>query len=213
MAAVSEGRHPADAGVQTAAHASSCRPHSAALRPHVLCEKAFSGLPQEDRLAAGAVPRLPHTVGLLKVQSLSCICTKMGDFMVLPYRKHYLKMRQSVLQFRSLVHIYITQKQYIKVGGRSVSMCLSVSGVEWRLSVVSCSQMKLEAQRKAEHEKRQREMVRLEFWNLKNDPDFVEELKPTMTPAGAVQEGGGECHTPGHPCRAGGITAGSRRYV
>lgn len=73
--------------------------------------------------------------------------------------------------------------------------------------------MRLEAQRKAEQEKRRREMVRLEFWNLLNDPNFAEELKPTITPAGAVQKGGGECHTLGHPCRAGGITADSRRCV
>lgn len=64
MAAVSEGRHLSDVGVQTGANAPPCRPHSAALRPHVLCAKALSGLPQEDRLAAGAVPRLPHTVWL-----------------------------------------------------------------------------------------------------------------------------------------------------
>lgn len=73
MAAVSEGRHLSDVGGQTGAHASSRRPHSAAICPHVLCEKAIPGLPQEDRLAAGTVPRLPHTVGLLKVQSLTYI--------------------------------------------------------------------------------------------------------------------------------------------
>lgn len=35
----------------------------------------------------------------------------------------------------------------------------------------------------------------------------------TLTPAGAVQEGGGECHPLGHPCRAGGIAADCRRCV
>lgn len=73
--------------------------------------------------------------------------------------------------------------------------------------------MRLAAQRKAEQEKRRREMVRLKFWNVLNDPNFVEELKPTITPAGTVQKGGDGCHTLGHPCRAGGITADSRRYV
>ncbi|XP_029692792.1 unconventional myosin-XV isoform X4 [Takifugu rubripes] len=47
-------------------------------------------------------------------------------------RKRYAEMRQNVLRVRSVVHMYITQKQYIK--------------------------MKLEAQRKAEQEKRRREM-------------------------------------------------------
>lgn len=71
--------------------------------------------------------------------------------------------------------------------------------------------MRLEAQRKAEKEKRRREMVILECWNPLNDPKFVEELKQKITPAGTVQKGGGECHTLGHPGRAGGITADSRR--
>lgn len=71
--------------------------------------------------------------------------------------------------------------------------------------------MRLEAQRKAEQEKRRREMVRLEFWNLPNDPNLVEELKPSITPAGTVQKGGGECHTPGDPCRAELLAADSRR--
>lgn len=83
MAAVSEGRCISDVGVQTGADASSCCPHSTALRPHVLCEKAFFGLPEEDRLAAGTVPRLPHTVSLLKVQSSTHITTKTTYFMVL----------------------------------------------------------------------------------------------------------------------------------
>lgn len=118
MAAVSEGRHLSDVGVQTGANASPCRPHFAALRPHVLCEKALSVLPQEDHLAAGAVPRLPHTVGLLTVQSLIYVFTKMLQKLILPSRKRYVKMRQSVLRFRSLVHMCITQKQYIKVDRR-----------------------------------------------------------------------------------------------
>lgn len=119
-AAVSEGRHLSDVGVQTGANATPCRPHSAALRPHVLCEKTLSGLPQEDRLAAGTVPWLPHTVGSLTVENY--VVTKTRDVIVfpliLPSRKRYVKMRQSVLQFRSLVHIYITQKQYMKVDKR-----------------------------------------------------------------------------------------------
>lgn len=44
-------------------------------------------------------------------------------------------------------------------------------------------------------------------------PDFFEELRLISTPAGAIQEGGGQCHTLGHPCRAGGITADRRRCV
>lgn len=73
-AAVSEGRHLPDVGVQTGANASPCRPHSAALRSHVLCEKAFSGLPQEDHLAAGTVPRLPYTVGSLSSKFDLSLC-------------------------------------------------------------------------------------------------------------------------------------------
>lgn len=132
-AAVSEGRHLSDVGEQTGAHASSRRPHSAALCPHVLCEKAISGLPQEDRLAAGTVPRLPHTVGLLRVQSLTYISTRnerfRGSPLILPSRKCYVEMRQNVLRVRSVVHMYITQKQYIKVHRCSFLMDLSISGV------------------------------------------------------------------------------------
>lgn len=131
MAAVSEGRHISDVGVQTGAHASSGRSHSAALRPHVLCEKAISGLPQEDHLAAGTVPRLPHAVGLLKVQSVNGISPANERFhgspLILPSRKRYGEMRQSVLRFRSVVHMYITQKQYIKVHRCSFLICLSSS--------------------------------------------------------------------------------------
>lgn len=81
------------------------------------------------------------------------------------------------------------------------------------VSLELCLQVRLEAQRKAEQEKIRREMVRLEFWNLPYEPNFEEELKLTITPAGTVQKGGGECHTLGHPCRAGSITADSRRCV
>ncbi|KAM3597250.1 uncharacterized protein V6R79_001885 [Siganus canaliculatus] len=47
-------------------------------------------------------------------------------------RKRYVKMRQSLVRFRSLVHMYVNRKQYIK--------------------------RKFEAQRKAEEDKRRREM-------------------------------------------------------
>ncbi|XP_070778848.1 unconventional myosin-XV [Enoplosus armatus] len=47
-------------------------------------------------------------------------------------RKRYVKMRESLVRFRSLVHMYVNRKRYIK--------------------------MKFEAQRKAEEEKRRREM-------------------------------------------------------
>ncbi|XP_074511412.1 unconventional myosin-XV-like isoform X7 [Sebastes fasciatus] len=47
-------------------------------------------------------------------------------------RKHYVKMRESLVRFRSLVHMYVNRKQYIK--------------------------MKFQAQRKAEEERRRREM-------------------------------------------------------
>lgn len=130
-AAVSEGRHLSDVGVQTGANAPPCRPHSAALRPHVLCEKALSGLPQEDCLAASTVPRLPYTVGSRTSQSLTSVVTKIRDVMVfpltLPSRKRYVKMRHSVLRFRSLVHMYITQKQYIKVDRRWCVWAFQVS--------------------------------------------------------------------------------------
>ncbi|XP_032393727.1 unconventional myosin-XV [Etheostoma spectabile] len=47
-------------------------------------------------------------------------------------RKHYMKMRESLVRFRSLVHMYVNRKQYIK--------------------------KKFEAQRKAEEDRRKREM-------------------------------------------------------
>ncbi|GLD74594.1 unconventional myosin-XV, partial [Lates japonicus] len=47
-------------------------------------------------------------------------------------RKRYVKMRESLVRFRSLVHMYVNRKQYIK--------------------------MKFQAQRKAEEERRRREM-------------------------------------------------------
>ncbi|XP_028454926.1 unconventional myosin-XV [Perca flavescens] len=47
-------------------------------------------------------------------------------------RKHYVKMRESLVRFRSLVHMYVSRKRYIK--------------------------RKFEAQRKAEEERRRREM-------------------------------------------------------
>ncbi|XP_029945692.1 LOW QUALITY PROTEIN: unconventional myosin-XV [Salarias fasciatus] len=47
-------------------------------------------------------------------------------------RRRYVKMRQSLVRFRSLVHMYVNRKQYIK--------------------------MKFEAQRRAEEERRKREM-------------------------------------------------------
>ncbi|XP_029292905.1 unconventional myosin-XV [Cottoperca gobio] len=47
-------------------------------------------------------------------------------------RKHYVKMRQSLVRFRSLIHMYVNRKQYIK--------------------------RKFEAQRKAEEERRRRDM-------------------------------------------------------
>ncbi|XP_026210607.1 unconventional myosin-XV [Anabas testudineus] len=47
-------------------------------------------------------------------------------------RKRYVKMRESLVRFRSLVHMYVNRKQYIKI--------------------------KFEAQRKAEEERRRREM-------------------------------------------------------
>ncbi|XP_041673445.1 unconventional myosin-XV [Cheilinus undulatus] len=48
-------------------------------------------------------------------------------------RKRYVKMRESLVRFRSLVHMYVNRKRYIK--------------------------MKFEAQRKAEEERKRREMV------------------------------------------------------
>lgn len=35
--------------------------------------------------------------------------------LILPSRKRYVKMRESLVRFRSLVHMYVNRKRYIKV--------------------------------------------------------------------------------------------------
>lgn len=35
--------------------------------------------------------------------------------LILPSRKRYVKMRENLVRFRSLVHMYVNRKQYIKV--------------------------------------------------------------------------------------------------
>lgn len=60
--AVSQGGRLPAAGMQTGAHPPAGRAHPAALHAHVLHPETLLGLPQEDRGAAGAVPRLPHEV-------------------------------------------------------------------------------------------------------------------------------------------------------
>lgn len=60
--AVSQGGRLPAAGVQTGAHPPAGRAHPAALCTHVLHPETLFGIPQEDRHAAGAVPRLPHKV-------------------------------------------------------------------------------------------------------------------------------------------------------
>lgn len=35
--------------------------------------------------------------------------------LILPFRKRYVKMRESLVRFRSLVHMYVNRKRYIKV--------------------------------------------------------------------------------------------------
>lgn len=34
---------------------------------------------------------------------------------ILPSRQRYVKMRQSLVRFRSVIHMHVTQKQYMKV--------------------------------------------------------------------------------------------------
>lgn len=104
---------------------------------------------------------------------------------ILPFRKRYVKMRESLVRFRSLVHMYVNRKRYIKVhevcfertiylhlypedatfhaqiNHSSSRLCVEVkmfSGIS-----VLCLQMKFEAQRKAEEERRRREMVSRTF--------------------------------------------------
>lgn len=60
--AVSQGGRLPAAGMQTGAHPPAGRAHPAALHAHVLHPETLLGLPQEDRGAAGTVPRLPHEV-------------------------------------------------------------------------------------------------------------------------------------------------------
>lgn len=77
---------------------------------------------------------------------------------------------------------------------------------------VICLQIKFEAQRKAEEERRRREAVRWKFRQdicIRKSSVFLK----TITLSGADQEGGGERHTPGDPCRAGRVAADSRRSV
>ncbi len=110
--------------------------------------------------------------------------------------------------------------------------------VHYVIAVV-CFQMKFEANRKAEQERRRREMVRLklwqDLWTLRGNlslkgvkkkcsavllwfkgslcSNSVSLCRLTKTLSGADQEGGGERHTLGDSCRAGLIAADSRRSV
>lgn len=46
------------------------------------------------------------------------------QFFILPYRKRYVKMRESLVRFRSLIHMYVNRKQYIKVHGVCFQMTI-----------------------------------------------------------------------------------------
>lgn len=61
--------------------------------------------------------------------------------------------------------------------GRQTLMSLSRSGVTWWVTLVLCLQTRLEAQKKAEQEKRRREMVRLDFWNLRKGSQRCWQIK------------------------------------
>lgn len=86
-----------------------------------------------------------------------------------------------------------------------------------------CSQMKFEAKRKVEEEKRRREMVKClsqicSLSSINVSPDFKkkhhQKIKTkTFLVSGAEKAGGGECHPLGDPRRAGRVAAGSRRCV
>lgn len=46
--------------------------------------------------------------------------------LILPFRKRYVKMRESLVRFRSLVHMYVNRKQYIKVREPLLQQCFSI---------------------------------------------------------------------------------------
>lgn len=76
-------------------------------------------------------------------------------------------MRQGLVRFRSMVHMYVNRKQYVKVSERVVQYVLLPGGsgkseernVKRQKSPLICLQMKLEARRRAAEERRRREMV------------------------------------------------------
>lgn len=70
-------------------------------------------------------------------------------------------MRHSLVRFRSIVHMYVNRKQYVKVRERRrqyFSLSSRRNLMKLKCPLV-CLQMKLEAQRRAAEERRRREMV------------------------------------------------------
>ena len=129
-------------------------------------------------------------------------------------------MRESLVRFRSLVHMYVNRKQYIKVRevcqlksllfcfsiwieAEMFSVCLLWSVCRWSL------QPRGKLKRRGGGERR---------YDGSSDRIYVCMCKSSMflktvTLSGADQEGGGERHTPGDPCRAGRAAADCRRFV